>query len=84
MDILNKYSKKKTVYLLATVSSGFITVLWLLSKLGIGSSSSSYSSIDALSSIGTIITLFQIVFYVLLIAAIVTAILSAFYFFKKD
>lgn len=84
MDILNKYSKKKTVYLLATVSSGFITVLWLLSKLGIGSSSSSYSSIDALSSIGTIITLFQIVFYVLLIVAIVTAILSAFYFFKKD
>lgn len=84
MDILNKYSKKKTVYLLATVSSGFITVLWLLSKLGIGSSSSSYSSIDALSSIGTIITLLQIVFYVLLIVAIVTAILSAFYFFKKD
>lgn len=85
MDILNKYSKKKTVYLLATVSSGFITVLWLLSKLGIGGGSSSgYDSLDALSTIGTMITLIQIVFYALLIVAIVTAILSAFYFFKKD
>lgn len=86
MNILNKYSKKKTVYLLATVSSGFITVLWLLSKLGIGNSNefNSYDSINALSAIGTIITLLQVVFYALLIVAIVTAILSAFYFFKKD
>lgn len=86
MDILNKYSKKKTIYLLATISSGFVTALWLLSKLGIGSSTDidAYNSIDVLSSLGTIITLLQIVFYALLIAAIVTAILSAFYFFKKD
>ena len=34
MDILMKYAKKKTVFILSTVLSGIVTLLYLISKFG--------------------------------------------------
>ncbi|MFQ6792634.1 hypothetical protein [Thomasclavelia sp.] len=82
MNILDKYSKKKTIYLLATISSGFMTVMWLLDKMGFQAGSS--SSLDNLAKLGSLATLIQVIFYLLMAAAVITAILSAYYFFTKD
>lgn len=87
MDILMKYAKKKTIYILSTVFSGIITLLYLISKFGSASSSSNMDigDLDSIAStIGSLITAIQVVFYLFLIAAIIIAVLSGVYFFKKE
>lgn len=87
MDILMKYAKKKTVFILSTVLSGIVTILYLISKFGSVSTSSntSINDLDSIANmIGSMITVVQIVFYAFVILAIATAILSGVYFFKKN
>lgn len=89
MDVLMKYAKKKTIFILSSITSGFITVMCLLSKLGV--SASYQTSVNSLSDfneitslMGSVITIFQIIFYLFIILSLATAILSGIYFFKKN
>ena len=86
MDILMKYAKKKTVFILSTVLSGIVTLLYLISKFGPTTSSNvNINDINELAgTIGSMVTIIQIIFYLFIILAIVTAILSGVYFFKKN
>lgn len=86
MDILMKYAKKKTIFILSSILSGIITVLYLISKLNISSSSpASIGNIESLAgTIGSMATIIQLIFYLFIIMAVVTAVLSGVYFFKKN
>lgn len=82
MNFIKKYAKKKTIFFASLGMSGLLTLYFLISKLGGFGSSDSMS--DALSSMSLMATLFQIVFYVILLGSIALAVLAGYYFFNKD
>ena len=86
MDILMKYAKKKLFLFYRQFLSGIVTLLYLISKFGPTTSSNvNINDINELAgTIGSMVTIIQIIFYLFIILAIVTAILSGVYFFKKN
>lgn len=83
MNILNQYSKKKTIVILSTVLSGIYTLMTLFSKISSGNTDlSDYSTLA--SSLGSMITIIQIVFYVFVVGSLIAAVLSGVYFFTKN
>lgn len=82
MNFIEKYAKKKTVFFASLGISGLLTLYFLISKLS--GSGSADSMLDSLDSISLMATLFQIIFYVLLLGSVALAVLAGYYFFNKD
>lgn len=87
MNIIVKHSTKKKIVTFSTIVSGFVTLIALIAKFGSGSLSN-ISSISeassALDSVNSSMSFIIILFYVFLIGSILLAILSGYYFFKKN
>lgn len=86
MELLKKYATKKKIFMSAFIYSAVYAAIWLISNLMTsGVSTTDYSSMVSLvSTLASMITVFQIIFYVMLAAAIVIAVLAGVYFFTKD
>ena len=87
MNIIQKHSTKKKIVTISTIISGIATLIALIDKFGSGSLSyiSSISEASsALDSVSSSMSFIVILFYVFLIGSILLAILSGYYFFKKN
>ena len=88
MNNLMKYAKKETVFILSTIFSGIVTVLYLFSKFVTPSTTSSNLNINDLNTItdmiGSMVSIIQVIFYLFMILTFITAVFSGIYFFKKN